>query len=160
MKDVKPIAIYWIRDVKVLVFNISKVFSNFQALEYQESNYEIAVDYFSKKDIPNTIVYLNKFMGENGHQKSSDLMLTTIFFQNGQFERVYTIATNMANRYKTDFFVNMQCGQMLQAIGIITKDQKYISLSHYYYKQATIYNPYKSDFIMTQYQNVIKTYNK
>ncbi len=33
MKDAEPIAIYWIRDVKVHIYNISKMFHNPQALK-------------------------------------------------------------------------------------------------------------------------------
>ena len=160
IEKIQPITTFWIRDVEIKVCNISKAFKNPQALQYRESDYEIAVSYLVQGHYDTALVHLNKFIKENGSSKSADFMLSNILFRAGEFQQVVKIVTNLANKYKTDFFVNLYCGQLLQAIGLINQDNYYIKLSHHYYEQATLVNPYKADYANNLYEQTMNKFKQ
>jgi 4-amino-4-deoxy-L-arabinose transferase-like glycosyltransferase len=146
LAEVTPITTYWIRDVEVRLFNISKVFNNPKARSYQETDYEKAVQYYQKGQYDTAGVLSYQFYQNHPESKSGGLLLADILMKFGKYDETYTLLTSLAKRFPTDFNIQFQCGRFIQIYAAMKKDSNLQMMALQHYDQAVRVDPYKGDW--------------
>ncbi len=146
LADLSPVATYWIRNLDVRLYNISDVFNNQQAHSYRETSFEKAITYYQKQQIDSAFNLANRFYQSHPQSKSAGLLLADLLWKKGKYQEVYTLLTSLANRFPTDFNVQLQCGRIIQILAGLRNDYGLHSLAQSYYERAVHVNPYKGGF--------------
>ena len=145
LAGLKPITSYWIRDYEVALYNISKSFSNAEANSYLESDYERALAAFYRLQPDSAELEIKRFLAENPESKSGIIILIDILSAKQQFAQVRDLLSSLADKYPTDFFLQLQAGRLYQILAYHNKDQGLLSLSRHYYERGVKVNRYKAD---------------
>jgi tetratricopeptide (TPR) repeat protein len=143
LEGLQPTITYWIRDLDVQIFNISKVFNNPQARAYQETEYERAVIHYRNEQYDSAAILSLRFYQNHPESKSAGLLLGEVLWKLGRYNEVFTLITSLANRFSTDFNIQLQCGRFLQIYAAMKNDASLRSLAHQYYDQAVRVNRYR-----------------
>ncbi len=145
LADLEPIASYWIRDVEVRLYNISKVFNNPQARRYQESIYEQAAMLNKAGDTTKALQLARQFFESHPQSKSCGMLIAEILWNNERAEELNALLPAMARQFPTDFNIQLQYARFLQILSALKKDNSLLNLALQYYEKGVKLNPYKSD---------------
>ena len=85
-------------------------------------------------------------------------MLVNLLYEKGEYRKMITAITILTSRYTTDFYINLNCGQLTQIVGLLNKDGYLISLAKKYYNQATIIDPYKIEMVNQLYLQTLQQF--
>ncbi len=143
LERLQPTTTYWIRDLDVQIFNISKVFNNTRAHAYQETEFERAVIHNRNGQYDSAAILALRFYQTHPESKSAGLLLGEILWKLGRYNEVFTLITSLANRFPTDFNIQLQCGRFLQIYAAMKNDASLRSLAHQYYDQAVRVNRFR-----------------
>ncbi|KAA3634476.1 MAG: hypothetical protein DWP97_06965 [Calditrichaeota bacterium] len=153
-----PVTSLWVRNVEVKVYNIFNLFGNQEALRYVPTVYEHAAYYYFSNNSDSALFYIDKFHEQNSMTKSSGLILADALFRTKQYKESVAAILDLAGKYPTDFFVQMHCGQIVQAAGLLQNDAGLTSLAMKYYEKATLDNPYRANDALTLYRQTINEF--
>jgi len=145
LKNQPTIARYWIRDVEVRVYNICQVFNNQQASSYQETDFEKAVALTRNKQYDQALNLADSFYQSHPQSKSAGVLLGELLWNQGQYGQLFSLLTSLANRFPTDFNLQLQCGRFIQIMAEQKNDNSLRFKAERYYAQAVKVNPFKSD---------------
>jgi 4-amino-4-deoxy-L-arabinose transferase-like glycosyltransferase len=143
LEGLQPTTTYWIRDLDVRIYNISKVFNNPEARAYQETEFERAVIYYQNEQYDSAGLWSLRFYKAHPESKSVGLFLSEVLWKAGRYNEVFNLLTSLANRFPTDFNVQLQCGRFLQVYAALKNDASLRSLAHRYYDQAVRVNRFR-----------------
>lgn len=160
LASLEPITSYWIRDYEVRLYNISKVFSNAEANSYRETNYEQALSMLHEEQPDSSLALAEQFVLEHPESKSAGVLLVDLLSSRQEFDRVKTLLVSLADRYPTDFFIQMQCGRFLQILGLTRGDQSLMELARWYYERGVNVNRYKAGFASQLYGQTMTQYGQ
>ena len=158
LRQMIPVTSLWVRDVEVKIYNIFNLFGNQQANRYVPTLYEHAAYYYFSNVNDSALFYIKKFHEQNKITKSSGLILADALFRTKQYKESVATILDLANRFPTDFFVQMHCGQIVQAAGLLQNDPSLTSAAMKYYEKATFDNPYRANDALTLYQQTINDF--
>ncbi|MCK4606632.1 MAG: hypothetical protein KAU35_04975 [candidate division Zixibacteria bacterium] len=139
------IATYWIRDFEVKLFNISKLFTNPQANAYQETHYEKAVAYFHAGNLDSAMVEINRHLESHPLTRSVGLLAADILGKTSKTEETVRVMTTLANKYPTDFYIQMQCGRLYLIVALANKNQSLMNSARMYFERGIKANRFKTD---------------
>jgi len=148
LKELQPIASYWIRDRGVSLYNISKVFANPQAMSYQETDYEKAVGHFRSARDDSAMIYVGAAYQRAPKSKAVSLLLIDLLLRQNRIEDARQVLTTQAITYPTDFNAQLQLARILQIVSIQTRDKALLDLALEYYQKSTDLNRYKGKQIV------------
>jgi hypothetical protein len=154
--NIQPITSYWIRDIGVNIYNISKIFANPEALRYQETDYERAVGHFRKAANDSALFYLESAFEQAPKSKAVSLLLLELLLQQVRTEEARQILTTQATAYPTDFNAQVQLARFLQIVSIQTGDKAMLDLAFVYYQKSTDLNRYKGNQIVEMYNAIYR----
>ncbi|RKX22418.1 MAG: hypothetical protein DRP35_01995 [Candidatus Zixiibacteriota bacterium] len=160
LKNLKAITTYWIRDYEVQLFNISKIFNNPKANAYNETIYEKALTSFYQQNSDSAFMFAKQFYETYPESKSGNILLIDMFSERQMFNDAYNLLLALAERCPTDFFIQMQCGKLLQVLGYNYKNQQMLELSKKYYEKAVTANRFKSNFAQMTYSQTMQSLMK
>ena len=156
LADVKPVTKYWVRDVEVGLFRVAGYFDNEQARQYQPSRFEQAVSFYIDGTIDSAIVAATDVYSAHPESKSAGLLLSELYLRTQQFQNVHSLLVTLANRFPTDFNVQLQCGRFLQILSYRQQDQSLFSQSRIYYERAVKVNRFKAGRAMQLWSQTAK----
>ena len=139
------IATYWIRDFEVKLFNISKLFTNPQANAYRETHYERAVAHFHAGSLDSTLAEINHHLESHPLTRSVGLLAADVLGKTGKAEEAVRIMTTLANKYPTDFYIQMQCGRLYLMVALASKNQSLMNTARMYFERGIKANRFKTD---------------
>jgi len=137
-------ATYWIRDIEVGLFRISDLFGNQEAMAYQPSPYERAIAFQGTQQLDSALALAAQMYQVHPESRSIGLLYASLLLQRGQFQYGHTVLISLGHRFPTDFFVLLQCGQMMQRLAHMVKDQAMMNVAQGYFAEAVAVNPYRS----------------
>lgn len=137
---------YWIRDVEVGLFRINDLFENQDALAYQPSPYERAVAYVRAQQFDSAMALATQTYRLHPESNSTGLLLASLLLQTGQLQHGHSVLISLGQRFPTNFFVQLQCGQMLQRLAYLTKDQAMMNTAQGFFAKAVEVNPYRAAY--------------
>lgn len=158
--SLQPITSYWIRDYEVRLYNISKLFTNTEANSYRETNYERALTLLQEEQPDSSLALAEQFALEHPESKSAGVLLVDLLSSRKEFDRARPLLISLADRYPTDFFLQMQCGRFLQILGLTRGDQSLMELSRRYYERGVNVNRFKAGFASKLYSQTMTQYGR
>ena len=145
LADQDQIATYWIRDFEVKLFNISKLFTNPQANAYRETHYEKAVAHFHAGSHDSALIEINRHMESHPLTRSVGLLAVDVLGKTNQGEEAVRVMTTLANKYPTDFYIQMQCGRLYLMVALANKNQSLMNTARMYFERGIKANRFKTD---------------
>ncbi|UCC44440.1 MAG: hypothetical protein JSU65_00475 [Candidatus Zixiibacteriota bacterium] len=159
LADLTPIASYWIRDFQVQLFNVSKLFDNPVAGAYTESTYERAVTFVQNQQIDSAFSVLSAVPDIINTSKSAGILFSRMLRQQNQYEHVLQMLVALADRYPTDFSLQLECGHYLQQVALQRNDRLLLRRAQEYFEKAVDLNPYKADYANALYGQTLERWN-
>jgi len=156
LEGLMPITTLWIRDFAVGIYYVSQVFENPQANAYRKSGYETALDLMARQQLDSARVVMEDFYRRYPYQKSGGMMLANIWQQTDRAGQVFGLLTSLADKYPTDFNLQMQTGRYVQAAAIARKDNRLLAIAQKYYLQSTLANRFKADVANRTYMQMMQ----
>ena len=156
----KPITNYWIRDVEVRVYNISQVFDNEEAHRYQKTPFEEAMRYYQEGQFVEALKLVDTFYREHPQSKSAGLLLGSLLAMTGRPEEAYHVLTTAAERFPTDFWVQLQCGRFIQMVAENRRDRYQLNIAEQYYYRSSRLNPFQLDLLRQVWFQVANQYGE
>jgi tetratricopeptide (TPR) repeat protein len=151
-----PIARYWIRDYQVQLFNVSRLFGNAKAQAYPLSVYEQAVYQFHEDKTDSAFITLGKIPDIINTSKSAGWLFSQMFKKQEQVEYARTMMMVLADRYPTDFYLQLECGHFLQQLALVRNDRAMLARAERYFQRAVILNPYRADYANNLFGETLK----
>ena len=139
-----PVTKYWIRDVEVVVLNISPVFQNPQARTYQPSAFENAAAYHLLGNLDSALVALNAHHADHPISKSSGKLLADILWRKGRYEEGARIWAQLAEACPTDFHIQFLAGDVYLALGAVYDDKNLTAIGMQFLDRGVRANPYRT----------------
>ncbi|HUV30685.1 MAG TPA: tetratricopeptide repeat protein [Acidobacteriota bacterium] len=155
LAGLKPVASYWIRDYLVELYNVSKTFPNVRANAYAESPYERAANYFQRDQIDSALAALDSVPMMVNSSKAAGILYSRLMQRKQQYDHVLQLLTELAERFPTDFSLQLECGHFLQRLALTRQDRLLLYRAQKYYERATILNPYKADYANSLYAQTL-----
>lgn len=146
LEGLLPIATYWIRDTEVKLFNISKRFTNLQATRYQPSHYEQAMIHLQQNHADSAQSEIARHHAEHPMTKSSGQLQADLYMRTGQYQQALNTLGAMANKYPTDFSVQMMTGKVHLIVAYLTKNQSMMSTAYTYMDRGVKVNRFKAGY--------------
>lgn len=143
IRSLMPIVTYWIRDVPVSIYNVSKVFGSRRARAYVESAYEEAVRLYHEGNQDSALMILQLLHEEHPESKAIGLLSAEIAAAGSRYSEVYKTLKVLSERYPTDFHIHLQCGRALQIQALASGDSGQAAVARTWYNRAIRLNPYK-----------------
>ncbi len=146
--EIKPVTKYWIRDVEVGIFRVAGFFNNLQANQYKPSRFEQAITFYNNGEIDSALVATTDVYSTHPESKSAGLLLSELYLRKKEYQNVHSLLVTLANRFPTDFNIQLQCGRFLQILSYKQKNQTLLAHAQTYYANAVKVNRYKAGYAM------------
>lgn len=139
---------YWIRDQEVRVYRLAGLFDNPEALMYVPTGFELAYTAFSEGEIDSASVYLKAHLITHPMTKSTGLLQTDLHLARRDVQAGLALLTELADTYRTDFYIQMQCGRLYLMLGLSQNDPSMTEMARRYFERGVKANRFKGDFAM------------
>lgn len=146
LKNLQRVATYWIRDMEVGVYRISNLFGNPQANKYQMSKYEQATSFYHAKQYDSALTLVADVYQAHPESKSAGLLYGAMLFETRKMQVGYNTMVSLADKFPTDFFVQLQCGRFLQMLAYRSRNQSMMNTAQKYYARAVKVNRYRGAY--------------
>ncbi len=159
LQQLQPVTSYWIRDYEVQLYNISKLFSNKTANAYEETDYEKGLASFYENETETALEFAHQFYNDHPESKSGNILLIDLLSGQQKFDDVYRLLIDLAARYPTDFFLQLQCGRFLQIMSFSLNDQSLYLQAQKYYEKAVEVNRFKGTYAYNMFTHTARQLN-
>ncbi len=156
LQGLLPVAHYWIRDVEVGLYRVSDRFGNAVANAYEPSDFERAAAFLAASEIDSASVLAASAYARHPGSKSAGLLLAETYLRLGQYDRVYGLLMDLTDRFRTDFWVQLQCGRFLQLLALQRQDSQLANMAQRYYQRAVSADHYRADYAMRLWQKTAR----
>ncbi|RKX28486.1 MAG: hypothetical protein DRP47_04235 [Candidatus Zixiibacteriota bacterium] len=146
LKDLPRVNTYWIRDTEVGLFRISHLFGNPDASSYQLSKYEQAVECLQTQRYDSALALAAEVYQAHPESKSAGLLYGSMLLETGKTQIGYHTLVSLAEKFPTDFYIQLQCGRFLQMLAYKSGDQSLSNTAQGYYARAVKVNRYKAAY--------------
>ncbi len=146
LKDMKSVAKYWICDHEVQFCRISEISPNPKAQSYKISQFERAVIFKGSNRLDSALYFALPFYQNNPGSKSAGLLLADLYVKIGKTNEAYSVLLNLAERFPTDFYVQLHSALLLQTMAYFQKSELYFNMSMKFYERAVRVNRFKADY--------------
>jgi len=146
LKDMQVVTKYWICDYEVVLYRISEISPNPIAQSYTPSLFERAVNYKTANRLDSAINIALPFYQNHPESKSAGLLIADLYVQTGRTNEAYSILLNLAERFQTDFYVQLHSALLLQTMAYYQQSESYFSMSMKFYERAVNVNRFKADY--------------
>jgi hypothetical protein len=144
LRNLKPLATYWICDNPVQIYAICKAFNNPSARQYVETDFERAAVFAQDQKNDSALSALERFLRASPGSKAALLLHGKLLATTGQYDKAYQTYTSLAARYPTDFSLQLECGYFVLQLASATRNQSLLPVAESYLKESTILNPYRA----------------
>ncbi|MEW5923009.1 MAG: hypothetical protein AB1746_03390 [Candidatus Zixiibacteriota bacterium] len=138
-------ALYWIRDGKIIIVNISHLTGNREAASYQPTDYEIARTFMQDKVYDSALYYMERFAAKYPNNKSALKSLGDLYPINGQPDKAMPLLQRADALYPRDFSVKFTMAMYYQKRYVASGDDRYRHLARQAYEEVVAINPYQAD---------------
>ena len=138
-------ALYWIRDGKIIIVNISHLTGNREAAAYQPTDYEMARAFMQDKVYDSALYYMERFAQKYPNNKSALKSLGDLYPLNGQPDKAMAPLQRADALYPRDFSVKFALAMYYQKRFVATDDYGYRHLALQKYEEVVAVNPYQAD---------------
>ncbi len=139
---------YWIRDHEVRVYRLAGLFGNPDAADYAPSDFELAYTAFQEGSIDSAETHLKAHLSDHPMTKSAGLLQTDLYLAKRNIQAGLALLAELADTYRTDFYVQMQCGRLYLMLGLSQNDPSMTELARRYFERGVKVNRFKADFAM------------
>ncbi len=146
LQNMPAVAKYWICDNEVVLYRISELSPNPEARTYCLSDFEQAARYKALNVIDSALFIAIPFYQNNPESKSAGLLLADLYVQTSHTNKAYSILLNLAERFPTDFYVQLHSALLLQTMAYYQQNDSYFDMSMKFYERAVKVNPFKADY--------------
>jgi hypothetical protein len=160
LKELSPIADYWICDNHVFLYRISQSFRNPQALTYRPTDYEQAASLFARGKSDSALAAIEQFHSERPHSKMGELMYVQLLSQTHQNQKAFDTYQQLAARYPTDWSLRLGCGHFAEVIAVAAQDQSLLTLAESYFKRAVELNPFEANYARKRWIETLRLARK
>ncbi|PKK83744.1 MAG: hypothetical protein CVT49_06915 [candidate division Zixibacteria bacterium HGW-Zixibacteria-1] len=138
-------ALYWIRDGKIVIVNISHLTGNKEAARYQPTDYEIARIFMQDKVYDSALYYMERFTAKYPGNKSALKSLGDLYPLNGRPDKAMALLQRADSLYPRDFSVKFALAMYYQRRFVASGDDRFRHLARQTYEQVVAMNPYQAD---------------
>ena len=150
----QAIASYWISGWETKLYKINTLFDNPVARSYTPSDYERAVELLWAGRDEESLATLQKFLRTHALTRSSGLLLTTLYVKLDRSGDAISTITALADQYRDDFFVQMQCGRFYYHGGLVMKDRGLLAKADRYFIRGLEMNRLEAPYVQQIKQEV------
>jgi hypothetical protein len=159
LAPLQPVANYWIRDYQVGLYDVSGLFDNDEANAYVPSAYEQAIAFYRKTEYDSALQVLSTTPDIINTSKAGGLLFSELMNKKKHYEHVLTMLLALAERYPTDFSLQLECGHFLQKLALMKQDRVLMLKAQKYFEKATNLNPYKADYANILFGETLQNMN-
>jgi len=159
LKNATQVATYWIRDIEVKLLNVSRVFDNPKARNYQPTEYERAMTFYRSEQYDSAFIYANHFYQLHPTSFSAGLLLSKLLGKRDQADRAGQLLISLANEYPTNFYLQIECAHFLHQMAMMRNDTALLETAKSYYTRAVAVNGYKGSLINNLYSQTMKRFS-
>ena len=156
LDGLSPVTSWWIRDTEVKLYRISELFENPQAARYQLSPYEKAVAYLNESQLDSAQIEIDFYLTEHRLTKSCGRLMTDISLRTGQYDNALRMVTTMAEKYPTDFSVQMMCGKVYLLLASKSENQALMPQAYKYIDRGVRVNRFKAGYATQLVQETMR----
>ena len=157
---IPPTASYYVCNYKVRILDISQRFANRVANAYVQSDYERAMQLFHQGQYDSAYVLADRFFRKHPDSKSIRLLMADLLMVQGRNSDVLQLMIRTADMFPTDFYVQAQCGRLIQQIGLRQNDPSMSARADRYYERAVAANHTRGEFVDDLRRDVIEQHGK
>jgi tetratricopeptide (TPR) repeat protein len=157
---IPPTASYYICNYKVRILDISQRFANRAANAYVPSDYERAMVLFHQGQHDSAYVFADQFFRKHPDSKSIRLLMADLLSIQGRSSDALQLMIRTADMFPTDFFVQAQCGRLIQQLGLRQNDQSMSVRAEKYYERAVAANHTRAEYVDDLRRDVIEGHGK
>ena len=128
------------------MFRISHLFGNPDASSYQLSKYEQAVECLQTQRYDSALALAAEVYQAHPESKSAGLLYGSMLLETGKTQIGYHTLVSLAEKFPTDFYIQLQCGRFLQMLAYKSGDQSLSNTAQGYYARAVKVNRYKAAY--------------
>ncbi|MEW6050718.1 MAG: hypothetical protein AB1644_06605 [Candidatus Zixiibacteriota bacterium] len=146
MTAASPVALFWICDNQVQLYNISKQFNNPRARQYVETSYERASSLSMQNKPDSALAELRPFIRSHPDSRAAGLLNAKLLAQLGRLKDAATAYSTQAQRFPNDFGSLLECGYFFLQMARANSDRNLLATAEQYFYRATVVDPYQADF--------------
>lgn len=146
LQEMKAVTKYWVCDYEVVLYRISEISSNHDAKKYKLSLFEKAVNYKANNRPDSALNIALPFFQNHPESKSAGLLLADLYVQTGRTNEAYSVLLTLAEKFPTDFYVQLHSALLLQTMAYYQQSESYFQMSMKFYERAVKANRFKADY--------------
>ncbi len=154
MAGLQPVSRYWVRDVEVGLYRIDSLFNNPVARAYTPTPFEEATALHRVGRFAEAMEILEPFYAEHPESKSVGLLLADVCVKTDRLDRVYALLTDLAGRFPTDFWVQLQAGRFILTLALRGQDRLMMLTAQRYFERAVAVDPYRAQLAMSTWAQI------
>jgi tetratricopeptide (TPR) repeat protein len=146
LEQIAPVARYYIRDIEVGLYRVSRLFQNPEANSYSESAVERSLDFIKRQQPDSALTILEPLYAAHPESRTVSLALADCYRLGGEMRQAYDVLMETSRRFPTDFDVQLQTGRFLQLLAFEREDQSLYQLAETYFQKAVEVNRYRARY--------------
>lgn len=154
------IATYHIRDYNVNIARIAGLSGNPRADRYQLTEYERAVGFYRAQQFDSAIAILEPLYNRHLDSKAIGMLVGELLFATNRLQQGVNHMVTLAQRFPTDYYIQIQTGRALQIVAIMTKDQGLLQRAASFYERGTKVNRFKATYANQLYAQTMQQYSR
>lgn len=156
LKGLKPVTSWWIRDTEVKLYRIGDLFGNPVANAYQLSDYEKAAAFQDDHQADSARIEIERHLAQHEMTKSAGRLVIDVDLRTGRGQDALAMVNTMANKYPTDFSVQMMCGKVCFLLATMSQDQSLVSLGYRFLDRGVRANRFKANYANQVVQEMLQ----
>ena len=105
-----------------------------------------AVAYLNESQLDSAQIEIDRNLTEHRMTKSSGRLMTDISLRTGQYDDALRLVTTMAEKYPTDFSVQMMCGRVYLLLASKSENQALMPQAYRYIDRGVKVNRFKAGY--------------
>ncbi len=147
LKISSEVAMYWIRDVEISILRIDREAMGLRPVSYMLSDYEIAIDFFTRSELDSTYYYLGRFIKKYPDNRSALMLMPEVMIMRGSTDLGFAQIQKVMQLFPDDFSIFLKSGFLYYRAYLITGSEPYRIESDKAFNRAIELNPYIEDQI-------------
>ncbi len=154
------IATYHIRDYDVNIIRIAEKTGNAQADQYELTAYERAVRHYHAKQLDSAMAILEPLYNQHPDSKAIGILYGELLFAANRFQQGINHMIALAERFPTDYYIQIQTGRTMQIVALMTQNQSLLQQSGMFYQRGTEVNRFKATYANQLFQQTMQQYSR
>jgi hypothetical protein len=154
------IATYHIRDYDVNIHRIAGRTGNHEADNYQLTPYEQAVEHYHAQRPDSALTILADLYTRQPDSRAIGILYGELLLSSNRIQQGIDHMIALANRFPTDYYIQIHTGRALQIVALATQDQGLFQRANSFYQRGVEANRYKADYANRLFMQTMQQFSR